>query len=274
MKTKNAITISLLAPILILAIYVSPLILSGSIMPFIVLSESMVPTMLVGDAIIMQKVHTEDIKIGDIIAFYPKDGAKTSVSHRVIEIYNDNGKLSFQTKGDNVEHKDPFIVDSKNVIGKAVFKIPYIGYLTKSSGNPMLFLIFTIVPSIIIVADEVRKMTKSSTKIKRVERDQKKMKKKEERAINEINYVRFIVIFSIGNMITFILNVPYVNPEFWENFSNSPYIMSGIFYILIQTIILFVSLPLWLQNRYSGNYEKELKKEIKRGLYNIRKTIS
>ena len=274
MKTKNAITIFLLSPILVLTIYISPLILAGSLVPFIILSESMVPTMLIGDAVIMQKVQPEDIKVGDIIAFYPKDDAKTSVSHRVIEIYNNDGKLYFQTKGDNVEHKDPFIVDSKNLIGRAVFKIPYLGYMTKFSKSPMLFLIFTVVPSIIIVLDEVRKMTKSHIKIKRMEKDQKKMKKKEERAINKINYARFIAIFSIGTMVTLISNVQYVNPEFWTNFSDFPYIASGISYVVIQIIILFVSLPLWLQNRYNKHYAKEFKKEIKRELYIIRKTIS
>lgn len=271
MKTKKVVIISLIVLILVPALYISLSMITGSMKLFVVLSESMVPVMLVGDAIIVEHVNTEDIGVGDIVAFYR--GEKTIVSHRVVEIYGSGNDIVFQTKGDNVKSEDPFVVKSEDVIGKAVFKIPYIGYLTKFSKKPILFLIFTIIPSIIIIFDEVRKMTKSSMQIKRMEREQKRMKKKEERAIDKINYTRLTAIISIGTVIPFILDFPYINPEFWINFSDYPYIMSGISYIIIQAIILFISSSLWFQNRYNKNSVKEFKKEIKRGLYNIRCNI-
>jgi len=259
-------------------IYLTLSMITGTMKIFIVLSESMVPVMLIGDAIIITRVAPEDIKIGDIIAFDLDKNGKTIVSHRVIDTKN-NGKseqsatIYFQTKGDNVQHKDPFIIDSKKVIGKVVFKIPYIGYLTKFSRKPVLFLIFTIIPSILIIVDELRTMTKSSVKIRRIERDEKKRKRKEERAIDRINYTRLMTIILIGIIVPFILNIPYVSPGFWINFSDSPYIMSGISYIIIHVIILLMTQFLWFQNRYSKGYIKEFKKEITRGLYSIRKMI-
>ncbi len=267
MKTKKIVIISLVVLIILPVLYISLSMITGSMKLFVVLSESMVPVMLIGDAIIVEHTNPEDINVGDIIAFY--QGDKKIVSHRVVEIYGSGDDITFQTKGDNVKSKDPFIVKSGDMIGKAIFKIPYIGYLTKFSKKPILFLIFTIIPSIIIIFDEVRKMTKSSIQIKRMEREQKRMKKKEDRAIDKINYGRVIIIVSILTIILFALNIPYVNPEFWINFSNSPYLMSGISYIIIQAIILFISSSLWLQNRNNKNSVKEFKKEIKRGLYNI-----
>ena len=271
MKTKNVVIISLVVLILVPVLYISLSMIAGSMKLFIVLSESMVPVMLVGDAIIIEHTSAEDISIGDIMTFYR--GKNATVSHRVVEIYGSGNDITFQTKGDNVKVKDPFIVESKDVIGKAVFKIPYIGYLTKFSKKPTWFLLFTIIPSIIVVFDEVRKMTKSSVQIKRAEKEKKRMKKKEERAIDKINYIRLVIIIFIGTIIPLISNVPYINPEFWANFSDYPYVMSGFSYIVIQSTILLVSLSLWFQNRYNRNSVKDFKKGIRRLLPSIRRSI-
>lgn len=271
MKTKNVVIISLIVLILVPVLYISLSMIAGSMKLFVVLSESMVPVMLVGDAIIVERANIEDIRVGDIATFYR--GEKTIVSHRVVEIYGNGNDTIFQTKGDNVKVEDPFVVKPGDIVGKAVFKIPYIGYLTKFSKKPIWFLIFTMVPSIAIIFDEVRKMTKSSAQIKRAEKEQKRMKKKEERAIDRINYVRLTVLIFVGTVIPFILNVPYVNPEFWANFSDYPYVMSGFSYIIVQSIVLLVSSSLWFQNRYNRNSVKEFKKEIKRQLSHIRCSV-
>ena len=271
MKTKNVVIISLIALILVPVLYISLSMIAGSMKLFIVLSESMVPVMLVGDAIIVERVNAEDISVGDIMTFYR--GKNATVSHRVVEIYGSGNDITFQTKGDNVKVKDPFVVKSEDVVGKAVFKIPYVGYLTKFSKKPIWFLLFTIIPSIIVIFDEVRKMTKSSVQIKREEKEKKRMKKKEERAKDNINHIRLAIIISIGTIVSFVANVPYVNPEFWTNFSDYPYVMSGFSYIVIQSIILLISSSLWFQNRYNRNSVKEFKKEIRRRLYHIRCSI-
>lgn len=272
MKTR-IIAISLTILVLIPIIYVSLSMISGSMKIFVVLSESMVPVMSVGDTIIITNVTPEKIKVGDIIAFDLDKNGKTIVSHRVVDIKND-GNISFQTKGDNVQHEDPFIVRSGQLVGKAIFKIPYVGYLTKFSRKPILFLIFTIIPSIIIISDEIKKMTKSTIQIKHMERRDEKRKRKESRAITKINYRRFIVIMLVGTVTIFLSNIPYVYPSFWTNFSyTNSYLMSGISYIIIQTGILSIFSSLWLQNRYNRNHIKDFKKEIKRGLHSIGKII-
>lgn len=275
MKTKKIVIVSLAILFILPALYISLLMITGTLKLFVVLSESMVPVMLVGDAIIVEHTNPEDINVGDIIAFYK--GENTVVSHRVVEIYGedtgeDNGKdngIIFQTKGDNVKSKDPFVVKSENVIGKAVVKIPYIGYLTKFSKTPILFLIFTIIPSIIIVFGELRNLTESSISMRRMEREKKKMKKKEERAIDKVNYVRFIMIVSVGTIITFFSGFPYASPEFWINFSDYPYVMSGVSCIVIQAAILLMSSSLWFQNRYNKHSVMGYKKEIEKWLHNI-----
>ncbi len=281
MRTKRIIVISLMILVLVPIIYVSLSIISGSMKIFVVLSESMVPVMSVGDAILITNMMPENIKVGDIIAFDLDGDGNTVVSHRVVDIKNNdninNGNISFQTKGDNVQNKDPFVVDSKKLIGKAIFKLPYAGYLTKFSRKPILFLIFSIIPSIIIIFDEIKKMTKSSIHIRHMEIREEKRRRKEDRAITRINYIRFVAIILIGTIATIVMHIPYIDPKFWTNFTNfshtNSYLMSGISYIIIQIGILSVASSLWLQNRYNKNSMKEFKKGIKRGIYNIRRTI-
>jgi len=87
-----------------------------------------------GDIIIVWGRFTP--KIGDIIIFKPNIGAtsQTPIIHRIVKI--ENGII--QTKGDhneaqitlpNEKNIDETHIKPDQVIGKAVFKIPYLGYI-------------------------------------------------------------------------------------------------------------------------------------------------
>ncbi|MCX8170446.1 MAG: signal peptidase I [Candidatus Bathyarchaeota archaeon] len=62
-------------------IYAAPFLIGGSLSS-VVLGGSMEPTIRVGGIVIVEKIKSEDVKVGDIIAF--KIG-KTKTIHRVIE---------------------------------------------------------------------------------------------------------------------------------------------------------------------------------------------
>ena len=102
--------------------------------PMIVLTDSMSPYIDSGDLIVDKSVKIDDVKVGDVISFFDPDGNGTSVvTHRVVEILNENGKISFRTKGDfnNTEDKTP--VPSSNLVGRYLFKI-------KGAGNVAMWL--------------------------------------------------------------------------------------------------------------------------------------
>ena len=74
-------------------------------------------------------------KVGDIIIFQQKDSsAPNPIIHRIVSI--ENG--IFQTKGDHnseqlIPSNNPYNTDETNItedeiIGKAIFKFPYLGY--------------------------------------------------------------------------------------------------------------------------------------------------
>ena len=97
-----------------------------------------------GDIMILWRANPDNIKIGDIIVFI---SARTNpkpdpIIHRVIIIEEKDGSIIYQTKGDNPItnrrqingcFQDGCIYESdikqNQVLGKAVFKVPYLGYI-------------------------------------------------------------------------------------------------------------------------------------------------
>ncbi len=77
-----------------------------------------------GDIMIL--VSAKNLKVGDVIVF---NGVATEpIIHRIIKI-NDDG--SYQTKGDNNNgsRNDEMRIIKNNILGKAIFKIPYLGWI-------------------------------------------------------------------------------------------------------------------------------------------------
>lgn len=83
-----------------------------------------------GDAVIYLKYSSnniKDIKVGDILVFQTEN---VIITHRVIEIINDNNEIIFRTKGDNNNKADLFLTKSSDVLGVVKCKVKYVGYPT------------------------------------------------------------------------------------------------------------------------------------------------
>ena len=80
-----------------------------------------------GDAVIIEYLKPEEIHVGDVMVFRHSNKV---ITHRVIEIKDKNGKIYYNTKGDNNKSADGFVTEDKDVIGRVDFVIKYIGYPT------------------------------------------------------------------------------------------------------------------------------------------------
>lgn len=121
---------------------------------YTVVSGSMEPNYRVGSLIYVKEVDPSTLKEKDPITFKISDN--TIATHRIIEIVKDESnpnKYSFRTKGDANQDADAKLVEPNQVLGKAIFTIPYLGYLAtyiqNSPGN--IVTVCTAIALIILV---------------------------------------------------------------------------------------------------------------------------
>lgn len=92
-----------------------------------VLSGSMEPTYSEGDLLYVKETDPDAIKVGDPITFVLNEDLVVA-THRVVEIDSEN--RYFYTQGDALDHRDGAPVHFNNLIGKPVFSIPLLGYVS------------------------------------------------------------------------------------------------------------------------------------------------
>lgn len=135
-KLRNIITTVLVVLVALLAILLVGVRLVG-LQPYVVLSGSMEPTYPTGSLVYVQEVDYHDLRVGDPIT-YMLD-SDTIVTHRIIEILvdeEDPNTLRYFTQGDANDIPDGVSVHHKNIIGKPVFHIPYLGYVSNYIQKP------------------------------------------------------------------------------------------------------------------------------------------
>ena len=127
----------------------------GNYKVFVVQSGSMEPKIKLGSLIFVKP--GVDYQANDIITFKAQ-GGKTTVTHRLIEIKQESGVAQFVTKGDANEEADPDSVKRENIIGKTFLTLPWLGYPVGYAKTKVGFILLILVPSIIIIYEEIRKI--------------------------------------------------------------------------------------------------------------------
>ncbi|MBQ0101713.1 MAG: signal peptidase I [Firmicutes bacterium] len=131
-KILNIFTSVLVGLVVLAALFLMGARIVG-LQVYTVISGSMEPTYYPGDLIYVKRAQAEEIKVGDPVTFVLNEDLIVA-THRVTKIDYENQR--FYTKGDNnmIEDIDP--VHFKNLIGKPIFRIPYLGYTSKWVQSP------------------------------------------------------------------------------------------------------------------------------------------
>ena len=139
----------------------------GAQNPFYVVSSgSMYPELAMYDIIVISG-HTlfDDVKIGDIIVFdKPKDHSKVIV-HRVVAVVDDD-PLTLRTKGDNNQNSivgTDYPITSEEYIGKVVYVVPQVGFITKILQPPINYIIIAVIIGIMIIRQISKNKKKALT---------------------------------------------------------------------------------------------------------------
>lgn len=128
----------------------------GGYAPLIVLTDSMYPDIKSGDLIIVKAVDAEEVKAGDVISFFDPDGSGTSVlTHRVVELTEQDGALAFRTKGDANNAEDPSLAPADSLIGVYQSKISGAGNVAMFLQSTTGLVICVAVPLVLLVAYEL-----------------------------------------------------------------------------------------------------------------------
>lgn len=132
----------------------------------------MEPTLNINDVVIVKTCKPEELLEGDIITFVQEG---RTVSHRILYRLEEDGKLKFQTKGDNNESPDNYVIDGSQIYGKMVFKINGIGelvqYVQNVNGLINGLILVLIVFALIGLRDKkknTRKMERRKYEIKKI----------------------------------------------------------------------------------------------------------
>jgi signal peptidase len=140
---------------------------------YIVLSGSMAPVFDAGSLVGVKDILPEEVEVGDIVTFQDPADAERVITHRVLEIKENNGALSFVTKGDANDAQDPELIPEENILGRVSFSIPYIGYLTEFTRSKKGIVLLLIIPGVIFIATELVNLFKLAGEY---EEEQKKHK--------------------------------------------------------------------------------------------------
>jgi len=130
----------------------------GNYRLLVVKSGSMEPAIKMGSLVVIKPQN--DYKIGDIITFGPFSKNHPPTTHRIHDIKITGGSSFYITKGDANNAPDQREISQKDIIGKVIFSIPYIGYAIEAAKKPIGFLLIIIVPALLIIFDEVKKILK------------------------------------------------------------------------------------------------------------------
>lgn len=116
-----------------------------------VLTGSMAPTIPENTCIIIRKVDTSTLKVGDIITFTSDDPNIMGYynTHRIERMEEQNGTKVFITKGDAVDAEDAYPVRMEQVAGTYVRELPggrLLGRFFVALSDSRIYFLFVMLP--------------------------------------------------------------------------------------------------------------------------------
>lgn len=121
------------ALIAIVAVGLSSVVI-GRVLPlfdhpvYVVAGPSMEPAIGLGSAVILDRVPSRELAVGDVVSL--RSGAGRAIfTHRIIRLADRDGERWLETQGDANADPDPSITPASAVIGRVAWSLPVAGYL-------------------------------------------------------------------------------------------------------------------------------------------------
>ncbi len=138
----------------------------GGVFPLIVLTDSMYPYIHSGDLIICRQVDPATLQVGDVVSFFDPSGNGTSiVTHRILEITEEDGELAFITQGDANNSKDRLPVKAEKISGVYMTRVPKAGNVAMFLQTTAGLIVCVVLPMVLLIGFDLlrtRKFEKSN----------------------------------------------------------------------------------------------------------------
>lgn len=133
----------------------------GKWLPLVVMTDSMYPEIHSGDLIICQVKDAEEVQVRDVISFFDPAGNGTSVvTHRVIEIKNEDGRIAFITQGDANNIADARPVPAEKLVGVYHTRIAGVGNVIMFMQTTQGLLLCVVLPIVLLMGYDMLRRRK------------------------------------------------------------------------------------------------------------------
>jgi signal peptidase len=131
--------------------------------PFSVQTDSMKPEFSKGDYIFVEKCDPAALQVGDIVTYHTIiDGYKAINTHKIVNIFNNDGMIQYQTQGTNKEtnpEPDEILLAPGDVIGKYNGTvIPVLGSVMDFLSTQLGFFLVILLPVLIFTIYQIYKL--------------------------------------------------------------------------------------------------------------------
>ncbi len=106
-----------------------------------VLSGSMTPVIRTGDLVVDDPVtaaQAQHLQVGQIVSFREAPGSTAIITHRIVAVSDQDGQVSYVTKGDANNAADTTPRPASDVVGVFSYDIPRGGYLLAGLHRPLV----------------------------------------------------------------------------------------------------------------------------------------
>ena len=181
-KLKNSLNIIIYIILIVIMTYNVSLIIQSVLNPnktpsflgiktYVIISGSMEPNINIGD-IVITKEKEKDLQIGDIISYRK---GHSVITHRISQINkNENGDITYKTKGDNNNTEDSEDILSGDIEGKVVKIIPKLGKISLALQNKVIIIVVLIIFYMYISKNYKKNKRLNSRHLKRMEYEKNK----------------------------------------------------------------------------------------------------
>ena len=133
----------------------------GGMLPLVVLTDSMYPEIHSGDLVVCHTEEPENVKVGDVIAFFDPAGNGTSVvTHRVLEVIETEDSVEWVTQGDANNAADAIPVPASKLVGVYQSRIAGLGNVVMFMQSTTGLIVCVVCPILLLVGWDILRRKK------------------------------------------------------------------------------------------------------------------